>query len=71
MDEDLRRPVEVFGLLHIAAQAGAAELDDPGDADLFQTVRPDGSKRSFVTTRTIFAPDQLDAIEVEDPGGRS
>lgn len=62
-DDDLRRPVEVFGLLHIAAAAGAPELGDSGETDIFEAVRPDGSTRSFTATRTVFTGQQLDAIE--------
>jgi hypothetical protein len=70
-DDDLRRPVEVFGLLHIAAATGAPELGDPGETDLFEGVRPDGTRRSFTTTRTIFTHEQLDAIEAADLDGTS
>ncbi|WP_187365825.1 DUF3375 domain-containing protein [Trebonia kvetii] len=62
----LRRPVEVFGLLHIAAATGAKELRDSGEADLFEAVRPDGTRRSFTTTRTVFTHEQLGALEAHD-----
>lgn len=41
MPDQLRRPVEVFGLLHIASQAG---LEFGEDRELAETVRPDGSR---------------------------
>lgn len=41
MPEELRRPVEVFGLLHIASQA---DLEFSDGHELAQTVRPDGSR---------------------------
>jgi hypothetical protein len=71
VDDDLRRPVEVFGLLHIAAAAGAPELGDSGEGDLFKAVRPNGTRRSFTTTRTVFTREQLDAIEAASLDGTS
>jgi hypothetical protein len=68
---DLRRPVEVFGLLHIAAASGAAEFGGSGEADLFEAVRPDGSRRSFTAARTVFTHEQLGALEAEDLDGTS
>jgi hypothetical protein len=68
-DDNLKRPVEVFGLLHIAAATGAAELRDSGETDLFEAVRPDGTGRSFTTTRTVFTHEQLGAIEAADLDG--
>lgn len=62
-DDDLRRPVEVFGLLHIAAAGSTTEPGNSGEDDLFDAVRPDGSRRSFTTARTMFTYEQLDAIE--------
>jgi hypothetical protein len=68
---DLRRPVEVFGLLHIAAASGAPELGHSGETDLFEAIRPDGSRRSFTATRTVFTREQLAALEAEDLDGTS
>jgi hypothetical protein len=67
-EDDLRRPVEILGLLHLAAQAGAAELDGPGQTDLFEAVRPDGTRRSFTVNRTVFMRDHPDAdAGITDP----
>ena len=70
-DDDLRRPVEVFGLLHIAAACGAPELGDSGETDVFDALRPDGTTRSFTATRTMFTTEQLDAIEAASLDGAS
>jgi hypothetical protein len=40
LPEDLRRPVEVFGLLHIAAQAA---LDPAMGVEIAEAIRSDGS----------------------------
>ena len=69
VSSDLKRPVEVLGLVHIAAVTGAAESQDPGETDLFEALRPDGSRRSFTTARTIFTGEQLSALESGDQGG--
>jgi len=70
-DDDLRRPVEICGLLHTAAATGALEFGDSGEGDLFDAVRPDGTRRSFTATRTVFAREQLDAIEAASLDGTS
>jgi len=48
-EPSLRRPVEIFGLLHLAADRGW-ETDEA--ADTFRAVRPDGSARTFSVPRT-------------------
>ena len=68
-DDDLKRPVEIFGLLHLAAAAEAPDPRDCGEPDLFEAVRPDRSKRSFTTTQTLFTYEQLDAIETASLDG--
>jgi hypothetical protein len=68
-DDGLRRPVEVFGILHIAAQTGAEEHSGPNQADLFESMRPDRTKRSFTASRIVFTQEQLSALEAEDLGG--
>lgn len=50
LDADLRRPVEVFGLLHLAADRGWTGEDDVTED--FAAVRPDGSGRTFAVPRT-------------------
>jgi hypothetical protein len=64
----LRRPVEILGLLHLAASAGIPGADPPtrhggdgslhgrphGSEEAFDTVRPDGSTRRFAGPRVPF-----------------
>ena len=52
----LRRPVEILGLVHIAAGAGAGEPTEPGDTELFAAIRPDGTQRSFLVPALTFTP---------------
>ena len=49
LEPSLRRPVEIFGLLHLAA---AREWDVEQDAEVYPTVRPDGTTRTFAVPRT-------------------
>lgn len=67
--DDLRRPVEILGLLHIAAEQHAAERDGSGETDLFETVRPDGTRRSFTVNRTVFGGEHPGAAGTGQPGG--
>lgn len=53
---DLRRPVEILGLLHLFTRMGA-EID-PALREVVSTLRPDGSTRRFlIPTSTIQAPE--------------
>jgi hypothetical protein len=55
LDPALRRPVEIFGLLHLAA-----DLDLPAEQRLehYRAVRPDGSTRTFAVPRmALHEPD--------------
>jgi len=58
LEPSLRRPVEIFGLLHLAADR-AWETEDAVEA--FAAVRPDGSRRTFAVPRTPLPdPDRHD-----------
>ena len=46
LPDDLRRPVEILGLLHLFTRMGA-EID-PAIREQFSAVRPDGSRRQFL-----------------------
>lgn len=46
----LRRPVEIFGLLHLAAERGWTTQD--GAEETYPAIRPDGTERSFAVPRT-------------------
>ncbi len=48
-EPSLRRPVEIFGLLHLAADRDWTAEDD---LEVFAAVRPDGSRRTFRVPRT-------------------
>lgn len=50
LEPEERRPVEVFGLLHVADDLDVVDEADSADDDHFHTIRPDG------TTRTLSAP---------------
>ncbi|MGH3274974.1 MAG: DUF3375 family protein [Streptosporangiaceae bacterium] len=64
----LRRPVEILGLVHIAAVAGAREPGDSGDTELFEATRPDGTHRSFLVPALTFTPPERTDPE---PDGRN
>jgi hypothetical protein len=48
LPEDLRRPVEVLGLLPLARRNG---LEPTGHTELYETLRPDGSRRTLNVPR--------------------
>ncbi|GAA4381903.1 DUF3375 domain-containing protein [Nocardioides caricicola] len=48
-EPSLRRPVEIFGLLHLAADRGWRPDDT---VEPYAAVRPDGSRRTFAVPRT-------------------
>ncbi|MGO4258222.1 DUF3375 domain-containing protein [Marmoricola sp. RAF53] len=56
LEPSLRRPVEIFGLLHLAAGHAweAEETVEP-----FAAVRPDGSRRTFAVARTLLPDPDL------------
>lgn len=58
LEPSLRRPVEIFGLLHLAADH-AWETEDV--AEEFAAVRPDGSKRTFSVPRMAIPDPDLGA----------
>ncbi|WP_460852897.1 DUF3375 domain-containing protein [Nocardioides montaniterrae] len=56
LDESLRRPVEIFGLLHLAASRDWATGEEH---ELFSAVRPDGTPRTFSVPRTALPDPDL------------
>ena len=48
-DPSLRRPVEIFGLLHLATNLPGLESHD--DAETYRTVRADGTTRNLAVPR--------------------
>ncbi|MGH3758609.1 DUF3375 family protein [Actinophytocola sp.] len=43
---ELRRPVEILGLLHVVSRVDA--LKDDTDAEVFEAIRPNGERRNFL-----------------------
>lgn len=65
-DDALKRPVEILGLIHLAAAAGALDDADPETHESFETVRPDGSRRVFDVPAMTFTQAHVRAL---DPDG--
>lgn len=63
LDPALRRPVEIFGLLHLAKNLPG--LVTHADTETYRTVRPDGSGREFAVPRVATAPA---TAPLEEPG---
>lgn len=55
LPDDLRRPVEVLGMLPLARRHG---LRPSGDTEVYETRRPDGSRRRFDVPRYATDPAQ-------------
>lgn len=82
LPDDLRRPVEVLGMLHLLAGTSApVDLAYPPAAngivvvdtpphDTFHTVRPDGTARTFTLTRRELTIDDAAALATADEGPR-
>jgi hypothetical protein len=73
LEPALRRPVEILGLLQVATQLDAAQLapgqfdpagpwHGPGSSESFETVRPDGTRRSFTVPRITLTDDDTAAL---------
>jgi hypothetical protein len=60
LEPSLRRPVEIFGLLHLAADREWAAGDD---VETYAAIRPDGSRRAFAVPRTPLPDPDLDERE--------
>jgi hypothetical protein len=54
LDPALRRPVEIFGLLHLAANADNLHRDTT--TEVYATIRPDGSGRDLTVPRLTTRP---------------
>jgi hypothetical protein len=71
LPEDLRRPVEVLGLIHLAATGRGLALTDDTPA-AFDTIRPDGQRRRWFAPAQVFTRDDLsdldDAVLVDATG---
>lgn len=63
LEPSLRRPVEILGLLHLAA---ARDLVPAGGSEPYVAVRPDGTRRTFTVPRTTLPdPDLPDSTTQE------
>ncbi|MFX0581143.1 DUF3375 domain-containing protein [Nocardia nepalensis] len=62
-DPELRRPVEILGLLHIAAGLGKPAQEGE---QRFDAIRPDGSTQSFTAPRIDFHRDDISSLVQED-----
>jgi hypothetical protein len=60
LEPSLRRPVEIFGLLHLAADH---EWTAAGDVETYAAIRPDGTRRAFAVPRTPLPDPDLDERE--------
>ncbi|WP_166789901.1 DUF3375 family protein [Cryobacterium sp. TMT1-2-2] len=65
-DVILRRPVEILGLLQLAAQL--SQTTDSTGLESFETVRPDGSVRLFDVPRRILTDDDTAALAAQNLG---
>lgn len=54
LDPDLRRTVEILGLAHLTSAMD--EFDRPGGEELYESVRPDGTARTFSVPRIAPTP---------------
>ena len=66
LDPTLRRPVEILGMLQIATQIDAVSRAQT--VERFETVRPDGSTRSFVVPRIMLTDDETAALSALNYG---
>ncbi|MEO6199990.1 MAG: DUF3375 family protein, partial [Cryobacterium sp.] len=66
LDANLRRPVEILGMLQIATQIDAVSRAQA--LERFDTVRPDGSIRSFEVPRITFTEDETAALSALNYG---
>lgn len=66
LDVRMRRPVEILGMLQIATQIDA--VNRALAVERFETVRPDGSSRSFEVPRIILTEDETAALSALNYG---
>ncbi|TFB69557.1 DUF3375 domain-containing protein [Cryobacterium glaciale] len=65
-DASLRRPVEILGLLQLAAQLSAS--NGPSGLESFETVRPDGTVRLFDLPHRTLTDDDTAALAAQNLG---
>ncbi len=73
LPDELRRPVEVLGLLHLLADTDRVTADlvlSGPPFDRFHTLRPDGTRRTFLLTRRELSLDDARSLAAIDAGPR-
>lgn len=61
LEPALRRPVEIFGLLHLAADRGwRAPDDEDSGTETYGAIRPDGTARAFAVPRLALPDPDLE-----------
>lgn len=66
LEADLRRPVEILGLLHMATQIGV--LDRAQAVETFKTIRPDNTCRTFEVPRITLDEHDTAALSALNDG---
>lgn len=61
LPDELRRPVEVLGLLHVVSPTGA--FDPRAEAEVFEAIRPNGEHRNFLVPTATLTPEQAAALD--------
>lgn len=65
---ELRRPVEILGLMQLATQLDAVTHEG---AEQYTSIRPDGTERTFAVPRITFNDDETSALEALNSGANS
>jgi hypothetical protein len=65
LPDDLRRPVEVLGVLPLARRHG---LEPTGESERYETVRPDGTRRLLSVPRYAHTSPDASSDTAPDPG---
>nr|WP_281369854.1 DUF3375 domain-containing protein [Leifsonia psychrotolerans] len=74
LENGLRRPVEILGLLQLATQIDAVNHDGAnhdGAVEHYRTVRPDGSQRTFAVARVTLGDNEKAALRALTDGANS
>jgi len=61
LPDELRRPVEVLGLLHVVSPTGA--FDPLAEGEVFEAIRPNGERRNFLVPAATLTPEQAAALD--------
>ncbi|MGW4489010.1 DUF3375 domain-containing protein [Amycolatopsis sp. NPDC004368] len=64
LPDPLRRPVEIFGVLHLATNTEVLAITSTVEA--YQTVRPDGSRRTLFAPQVVGSADNPDGTHTGD-----